>query len=160
MAVRRVVTGVDGTGRSVFLSDGDADGRAAFGTEGLWLTDPARGLDAVAGPDTAYATLEPPPGGTSWRVFDLPTDEAVAEYLAGQGVADADAAGFHTTETIDYVMILDGEVTLELDDGSVDLKAGDCVVQRGTNHAWRNHSGRPVRMMVVMVSTRDGKEPT
>jgi mannose-6-phosphate isomerase-like protein (cupin superfamily) len=159
MGVRRVVTGLDRESRSVILSDGDADGRAAFGTEGLWLTDPARGLDAVAGSDTDYGTLEPPPGGTSWRIFDLPTDEAVAEYLRTQD-PDADTSGFHTTQTIDYVMILDGEVTLEVDDGSVDLRTGDCVVQRGTNHAWRNRSGRPVRMMVVMVSTRNGKEPS
>lgn len=153
MDVRRVVTSVNSEGRSVILSDGDADGGATFGTEGLWLTDPARGLDAVAGPDTDYATLEPPPGGTSWRIFDLPTDEAVAEYLRTQAPG-ADTGSWHTTQTIDYLMILDGEVTLEVEDGSVDLKTGDCVVQRGTNHAWRNRSGRPVRMLVVMVSTR------
>jgi quercetin dioxygenase-like cupin family protein len=152
MAVRRIVTGIDENGRSVILTDGDADAGPAFGVEGLWLTDPARGLDAVAGSDTDYGTLEPPPGGTSWRIFDLPTDEAVAEYLRTQD-PDADTGGWHTTATIDYVMILDGEVTLEVDDGSVALTTGDCVVQRGTNHAWRNRSGRPVRMLVVMVST-------
>ena len=53
-------------------------------------------------------------------------------------------------------MILDGEVTLAVDEGTVDLETGDCVVQRGTNHAWRNQSGRPVRMLVVMVSTKEG----
>ena len=159
MAVRRVVTGTDEQGRSVILSDGAADGGDELGAEGLWLTDPARGLGAVAGPDTDYATLEPPPGGTSWRIFDLPTDEAVAEYLRTQD-PDADTSGFHTTATIDYVMILDGEVTLEVEDGSVALKTGDCVVQRGTNHAWRNRSGRPVRMLVVMVSTRGARNPS
>ena len=50
------------------------------------------------------------------------------------------------------MLILDGEPRLELDEGSVDLRGGDCVVQRGTRHAWRNRSGRPVRMAVVMVS--------
>jgi len=159
MPVRRVVTGTDTKGRSVILSDGDADAGGTFGVEGLWLTDPARGFDAVAGPDTDYGTLEPPPDGTSWRIFDLPTDEAVAEYLRTQD-ANADTSGFHATETIDYVMVLDGEVTLEVDDSSVGLKTGDCVVQRGTNHAWRNRSGRPVRMLVVMVSTRDGSQPS
>ena len=148
------MTGTDDEGRSVILSDDGGTDAGRLGPTGLWLTDPAKGLDAVAGPDTDYATLEPPPGGTSWRIFDLPTDEQVAEYLKSRD-PDADTGGWHTTETIDYVMILDGEVTLAVDDGTVDLKTGDCVVQRGTNQAWRNQSGRPVKMLVVMVSTKD-----
>jgi mannose-6-phosphate isomerase-like protein (cupin superfamily) len=102
----------------------------------------------------SLTTLEPPPGEASWRVFDLPPDEEVARYLAEQRVAGVDNEGWHTTATIDFVMILDGDVTLALDDGEVDLHAGDFVVQDGTRHAWRNRSGRPVRMAVVMLSTR------
>jgi mannose-6-phosphate isomerase-like protein (cupin superfamily) len=51
-------------------------------------------------------------------------------------------------------MVLEGEISLELDTGEVLLEPGDCVVQRGTRHAWRNRSGGPVKMMAVMVSTR------
>jgi len=78
----------------------------------------------------------------------------VAAFLASQNVPEVEASGFHRTDTLDYVMILDGEVTLELDRGSVALGPGDCVVQRGTRHAWRNRSGRPVKMAVVMVSLK------
>ena len=65
---------------------------------------------------------------------------------------ETEASGFHRTDTLDYVMILEGAVTLELDRGSVVLGPGDCVVQRATRHAWRNQSGRPVKLAVVMIS--------
>jgi uncharacterized cupin superfamily protein len=75
----------------------------------------------------------------------------VAAYLASQNVPEVEASGFHRTDTLDYVMVLDGEVTLELDRGEVALGPGDCVVQRATRHAWRNRSGRPVKLAVVML---------
>ena len=84
-------------------------------------------------------------------MLELPPDEVVRKYLEAQPMAQLDH-GFHRTETIDFVMILEGDLTLELDDGSVDLHPGDCVVQQGTRHAWRNRSDRPVRMAAVMVS--------
>jgi quercetin dioxygenase-like cupin family protein len=105
-----------------------------------------------AGAAAAHPALEPAAGGSSWRVFDLPPDEVVAAWLASQSKGGAGADGFHRTDTLDYVMILDGEIALELDRGSVALRSGDCVVQRGTRHAWRNRSGRPVRLAVVMLS--------
>ena len=91
-------------------------------------------------------------------MFELTDDAIVAQYLKAQGAAkhgDADAS-FHRTNTLDYVMILDGVIALELDRGSVTLGPGDCVVQRGTAHAWRNKSGKPVRMAVVMVGFAAG----
>jgi uncharacterized cupin superfamily protein len=77
------------------------------------------------------------------------------ESMARSTIEGIESDGFHTTQTIDYVMVLEGEIALELDDGEVQLKPGDCVVQRGTRHAWRNRSDGPVKMMAVMVSTRD-----
>ena len=154
MPVRRVVTGVDDEGRSVFLSDG-----AAFGGDSwaeVWITDPAAGIDAVVDPRLGTGVLEPPTGGTAWRVFEVPPDaEMRAAMDDAVGVMEGiEADGFHTTRTIDYVMVLEGEIALELDTGEVTLGPGDCVVQRGTRHAWRNRSDRPVRMMAVMLSTR------
>jgi quercetin dioxygenase-like cupin family protein len=149
MGIRRIVTGRDEQGRSYVLSDGAPPGAAGFGE--LWLVeggDPLAPADGAGGPP---ARLEPPPGGSSWRVFDLPPDEVVAAYLARQSVPEVEASGFHRTDTLDYVMVLDGEVTLELDRGAVALGPGDCVVQRATRHAWRNRSGRPVRLAVVMI---------
>jgi mannose-6-phosphate isomerase-like protein (cupin superfamily) len=154
MSVRRVVTGVDEAGRSVFLSDGPAFGGDQWAE--VWLTDPAHGMDAVVDPQLGTTVLEPPAGGTAWRVFEVPTDEAMREAMASVAgtMEGIEADGFHTTATVDYVMVLDGEVSLELDTGEVTLGPGDCVVQRGTRHAWRNRSGRPVKMMAVMLSTR------
>jgi mannose-6-phosphate isomerase-like protein (cupin superfamily) len=155
MSVRVVVTGVDGAGRSTFVSDEPAAGSQQWGD--LWLTDPVRGTGALAQPSGDPLALEPPAGGTSWRVFDIPPDEQIREALAANAasIPGMEPDGFHTTDTVDYVTVIDGEVTLQLDDGEVELRTGDCVVQRNTRHAWRNRSGRPVRMMAVMVSLRE-----
>lgn len=154
VAVRRVVTGVDDAGRSVFLSDGPAFGGDQWAE--VWLTDPAQGVDAVVDPQLGTVVLEPPAGGTAWRVFEVPPDDEMRAAMASAAATmdGIEPDGFHTTQTIDYVMVLEGEVALELDTGEVTLGPGDCVVQRGTRHAWRNRSGRPVRMVAVMLSTR------
>jgi uncharacterized cupin superfamily protein len=60
----------------------------------------------------------------------------------------------HRTETVDYAVVLEGEITLILDEGDINLKAGDVVIQRGTSHAWSNRSGKPVKMLYVLI---DGK---
>jgi mannose-6-phosphate isomerase-like protein (cupin superfamily) len=154
MAVRRVVTGVDSDGRSVFLSDGPAFGGDQWAE--VWITDPALGIGAVVDPQLGIGVLEPPAGGNAWRVFEVPPDDEMRAAMANAAdtMDGIEADGFHTTETVDYVMVLEGEVALELDTGEVTLGPGDCVVQRGTRHAWRNRSGRPVRMVAVMLSTR------
>ena len=149
MPIRRIVTGTDDAGRSCVVSDGAASDVPAFAE--LWQSaggDPRAGAPGAGG---APARLEPLPGGSSWRVFELPPDEVVAAWLERQGLPEAERSGFHRTDTLDYVMILDGQVTLELDRGAVALGPGDCVVQRATRHAWRNRSGRPVKMAVVMI---------
>ncbi|MGH7857089.1 MAG: cupin domain-containing protein, partial [Candidatus Binatia bacterium] len=65
---------------------------------------------------------------------------------------ESDAPGMHTTQTVDYGVVLRGEISLELDDGAkVRLRPGDCVVQNGTRHAWRNESGRECVMAFVIV---------
>jgi len=155
MAVRRVVTGIDDAGRSTFLSDGPAHGGDAWAE--VWLMDPGLGLDAVVDPELGTGVLEPPAGGNAFRVFEVPTDETMRERMASAtgSVEGLEPDGFHTTQTVDYVMVLEGEISLELDTGEVLLKPGDCVVQRGTRHAWRNRTGHPVKMMAVMVSTKE-----
>jgi naringenin degradation protein FdeH len=150
MAIRRIVTGTDERGQSFLVSDGSPSSVAGF--DELWLAEGGDPLATVASAGGPPVRLEPEPGGSSWRVFDLPPDEVVAAYLKSQNVPEVEASGFHRTDTLDYVMILDGEVTLELDRGEVKLGPGDCVVQRATRHAWRNRSGRPVKMAVVMLS--------
>ena len=72
------------------------------------------------------------------------------------GGADASTSGgphplMHRTETVDYGIVISGEITLVLDKGEANLKAGDVVIQRGTNHAWANRSGKPCRMLFMLV---------
>jgi mannose-6-phosphate isomerase-like protein (cupin superfamily) len=154
MPTRRVVTGTDQQGRSTFVSDGEAFGGDAWAE--VWITDPAQGIDALVDPRDGLMVLEPPPGGSAWRVFQVPPDAVMREAMAGAAgqIEGLEADGFHTTQTVDYVMVLDGEIALELDTGEVTLHPGDCVVQRGTRHAWRNRTDRPVKMVAVMLSTR------
>jgi mannose-6-phosphate isomerase-like protein (cupin superfamily) len=143
---RRVVTGNNGTGRSGIVSDGPAS--KSWCTE-LWATSGEKPLGFD--PSEIKPTLLPPPKGTRWRVVDLPLDSVVRQSLTAPVTEGVDKDGWHTTNTVDYVFILEGDVTLELDDGKVELHAGDCVVQRATNHAWRNHGPRPVKMFAVMI---------
>jgi mannose-6-phosphate isomerase-like protein (cupin superfamily) len=155
MTVRRVVTGTDAEGRSTFVADGPAPGSDAWAA--VWATDPGAGTAAITEPDPNPMALEPPAGGTAWRVFEVPPDTVMRERMAavaGQ-IEGLEADGFHTTNTVDYVMVLEGEISLELDTGEVTLTPGDCVVQRSTRHAWRNRSDRRVRMMAVMLSLGD-----
>ena len=154
MVVRRVVTGVDEQGRSTVVSDGDAFGGDAWGE--VWSVDPTQGVDALADPHEGPTVLDPPVGGLGWRVFSLPPDAVMRARLRDVAavIPGMEPDGFHVTETVDLVMVLDGDISLELDTGEVALHTGDCVVQRGTRHAWRNRGDRPVRMMAVMLSTR------
>lgn len=147
--MRRVVTATDANGKSHF--EVVADAAPQFSE--LWTSDPRDPLSPAGAGALASggAPLEPPAGGSSFRVFELPDDAVVAEYLRAQGAAHGADASFHRTRTLDYVLILDGEITLELDRGAMTLGPGDCVVQRATHHAWRNKSGKPVRMAVVML---------
>ncbi|HJV70474.1 cupin domain-containing protein [Ideonella sp.] len=179
--IHRVVTGHDADGRAIVASDGPlptvVEIQAIPGTvfHEVWETGatPAP-VDNGADPTIGPLKLPPPKQGTRIRFVDIPPD--TEDFLA-KGAArmkDAftqagDAAAstvrrdsphplMHRTESIDYGIVIDGEMTLVLDDGEVLLKRGSVVVQRGTNHAWANRSGRPCRMLFVLV---DGAyEPT
>jgi mannose-6-phosphate isomerase-like protein (cupin superfamily) len=149
MSVRRIVTGIDDDGRSYIESDEPAPFEGGFFR--LWATDGPVPEPLPSGP---LATgLEPPPGGTWWRMFSIPPESEIRERLAAAAVPGMDSDGFHTTASVDYVFVVDGDVTLQLDRGSVDLHTGDCLIQRATRHAWHNRTDRPAKMLVVMVSS-------
>jgi hypothetical protein len=174
MSVRRVVTGHDSSGRSVFASDeqlepGTADLYPGWEFLPVWGTDqtPAFPDD---GREPEWSTYFPPLGGIRFSFStippaggELPTDldlaqaQAEAERLL-PGLAahmEADDPGMHTTDTIDLEMIVKGEVILELDDGAEKLlRPGDTVVQNGTRHRWRNPGSEPAVMLVIMVGAR------
>jgi hypothetical protein len=169
MKVRRVVTGHDADGKAVFASDTEVDGfrptlmpTSEFHL--LWGGDTTpRFPDDGSRPD--HHTFFPPIGGFRFAFFSVPPEGSgappeepeaalaeVEEHLPGMlGYVEPDAPGMHTTDTIDFEVVLEGEVWLELDDGvEVHLKPGDTVVQNGTRHAWRNHGTETCRMAVFI----------
>jgi len=145
MTVRRIVT-EEVDGRSRIVDDGPAP---STWCDEIWATTPDHPLGRVS---TAPAReLSARPGGTFFRMVKLSPDAVVRAAMAGRAVNEVDSEGFHRTPTVDYVYVLDGPVELVLDDTSVVVQPGDCVVQRGTNHAWRNHGTEPVRLLAVMI---------
>jgi hypothetical protein len=171
MQIRRVVTGHDGDGKAVFASDELVDGyhpmlnpTSAF--HQLWGGDEAPHFpdDGSRPPRTTYfpavggfrfGTFTLPPAGTT-PPEGLDVAAALAEMEANLPgmLAHMEPAhpGMHTTSTIDFEVVLSGQVVLELDDGAeVVLEAGDTVVQNGTRHAWHNRSDAPAHLAVFLI---------
>lgn len=167
---RRIVTGRDATGRSVITREEDLVEVAYRHTPGfaqslVWSTAaPACPEADGSGPLSQYV---PGPGETVALTVTFPPDSvfadpgfdaesAVAENRRNSpGLADlfeADVPGMHTTPSVDYAVVLEGEVVLELDDGqSTKLVPGDLVVQNGTRHAWRVPGDKPATIFVVLI---------
>jgi mannose-6-phosphate isomerase-like protein (cupin superfamily) len=158
------VTGYDANGAPAILSHGDPPtiihaGR--YTTTELWVSDrvPIKATDSDA--STREWALEPPPGGACFRIVEIAPHEA-ADGLPGDGDGDgySEFQGTHATDTLDYVTILRGEVTLIVGDApsgytEVQLKAGDSVVQQpGVPHDWQNRSGEQAVMIGVLLSAR------
>lgn len=172
--IHRVVTGHDAAGKAVVTANGTLptviELAAIPGTvfHEVWSTaaTPAQ-VDNGADPSTGPLVLPPPAHGTRIRFVDIPPD--TAEYLAhgaarmqdafseiGDAAASTVKANsphplMHRTESIDYGIVIEGELTLVLDDSEVQLKPGSVVIQRGTNHAWANRSQAPCRMLFVLI---------
>ena len=165
MDIRRVVTG-HREGKAVFASD-EIVPAAEFGAGGafhlLWGGDATpRYPDDGAMPE--WSAVFPPVGGRRFLFLTLPPEQA-GNGAGGSGasrlnetltesmadVMEADEPGMHTTATIDFEVVLSGEVTLELDDGAeVTLRPFDCVVQNGTRHRWHNRGTEPATMVVFI----------
>lgn len=175
--IQRVVTGHRPDGTAIVVENGPLPSvvelAAIPGTvfHEVWATpsSPAP-VDNGADPTLGPLALAPPPGGTRIRFVDIPPD--TEEFIRGGAARMADAFTeigdvhastvrvdsphplMHRTESVDYGVVIEGEVVLVLDDGEVLLTPGSVVVQRGTNHAWANRSGRTCRMLFVLVSGR------
>jgi Cupin domain len=169
--VRRIVTGVDAAGRSYIAEDGVSPamltqpGRPGYRNNNLWRTlGPDKPVDA---PDTVldHSGVLPPARGTVIRVIDVPPEPKDPEERRRQTEAVfkamfADAAhhpgskrhpGMHTTVTIDYAILLQGELVAIMDEGETVMRAGDILIQRGTSHAWANRTDRIARIVFVLV---------
>jgi len=172
--MRRVVTGMTPAGKSVFVSDGDVQPITLAMIPGaewhrIWGSDetvqlPCHGsqpAERAYFPDAKgfrFGFFTVPPAGVA-PPSDLDMDAALAEVnekLPGiLDVGEADNPGMHTTDTVDFILVLSGEISLELDDGkTVQLRSGDCVVQNGTRHAWRNTTSAPCFMAYAVVGAR------
>lgn len=166
--IRRVVTGVDSFGRSCVRFD-DA-GHDLGGNIELWSTgvDDRSDLDPAAGP----LSLLPPRGGSKARYVVIPPESAADGLSAAQRraqaraffasmqaehvlVDDIDHPHAHRTQTIDYIVVLAGELSLALGTGEQALRPGDVVVQRGTSHAWINRGATPALFLAIMVDAPD-----
>jgi quercetin dioxygenase-like cupin family protein len=156
---RLVETGHDADGRAVVRFDGTparaVTADAGFGVaEHLWLDGVPTTADDGAERAGGGFDLEPPPGGASVRIIRIPppapgtTDDE--RWLRVEG-DDPARPGMHTTDTLDGIFVLDGDLVLELDDGEHALSAGDCVIQRGTAHRWRVTGDRPCTYAAVML---------
>jgi len=174
MQVRTIVTGHSADGKSVFVSDSAAERSTAFQsvpgfeTTMVWETTPGAAVPAGnQNPAPQAKSWVPLPGGTNLMFITFPPDSVMgspsfdpaaagAEYVKVlPGLAEKfemEHPGMHTTDTVDYGVLIDGELHLELDDGATKkLAPRDVVVQNGTRHAWRNKSDKPATMLFVLV---------
>ncbi|QUD85940.1 cupin domain-containing protein [Phenylobacterium montanum] len=173
--VRRIVTGHDDEGKAIVISDGPPERVQSLGPKGpifyeLWNTRQAPVLIDRRGGEPAETglILAPPERGTRIRILDIaPEDDALETIdaeesrrhfeLVGAGEASTNQGGdaphpfMHRTETIDYGIVLEGEITLILDRAETLVRAGDVVIQKGTNHAWANRSGRNCRIAFILI---------
>ena len=168
-SIRRVVTGTTAEGESCIVFDGppprvvEQPGRGLTFYE-LWATDGLRtGQRNEQDAGARNPEHHPPPGGTKFRIVEFFPDDSrktadVAADLerigaAAIAVANADPT-FHKNETVDYNIILSGEIYAKTDSGEVLLKTGDVLIQRGTAHTWSNRSGTPCIYASIMVSAK------
>lgn len=172
--VRRVVTGHDSSGKAIVLADGEppvvvrSPVQPGLAFHEIWNTTemPQPIAAAYDEPTGRHSGTAPPRGGTVIRIVDLPPEgpdgpqldkEQSRALFAAVGLeknAERYKAGrhplMHRTESVDYGIVLSGEVVLLLDDSEVHLKPGDVVVQRGTVHAWTNRNDTICRMVFIL----------
>lgn len=169
--VRRVVTGHSPEGKAIVAEDSEVDGITldlipGYEFHRVWGQD-AKPTFPDDGREPVTPTYFPPVDGTRFAIFtvppaglalpeDLDLEGALAEMeeaLPGMaGHMEPDNPGMHTTDTIDYLYVASGSATLELDDGAtVEVRAGDTIIQNGTRHRWRNDGSEPCVLAVVLV---------
>jgi hypothetical protein len=172
--IRRVVTGNDEHGRSVIVSDGaptnvrQSPQRPGVVINNLWMTDAMPAATGGAADATVKPmALEPAANGTNFRIVEFPPEtnyigsvdaESAKKAFGDLGASHALVGGekprhpfMHRTKTLDYALILSGEIYLVLDGDEVLMKAGDVCVQRATNHAWSNRSDKPSKVAFILI---------
>jgi len=172
---KRIVTGHDKEGNATIISNAPPTRSQLVGGPGgptfieVWHTSesPASILNQPQEGNESGLVLAPPQSGTRIRVIDFPPEgEAIRKLTGADAVEKFKAMGgehastskagaphplMHKTKTVDYGIVLEGEITLVLDKGETTIYQGDIVIQNGTNHAWANRSGKTCRMAFVLI---------
>jgi hypothetical protein len=168
MVIRRLVTGIDRQGNSVFTSIGIPPKTGDIPSTGyrfstVWATSASPQVPVPPDDPTLTAGTWPGAGGTTLVVVTMPPENMKS------GAADAahrdstdgvvyEANGMHTTDTVDYIIMLDGRLWAELDNGrGEELKPGDILIQNGTRHAWRNRSDKPATFAACLIGANRQK---
>ena len=146
--IRRVVTGHNAAGKAVILFDDHAPnatplkGWPGAGVTEVWVTDEMP-VSNDGSKDRSLRPMrpDPPPSGTIIRVVEIPPESAKHPTM-------------HKTDSIDYLVVISGSMHMLMEEGEVELHAGDCIVQRGTNHAWVNRSGKPCLLAAVLIDAK------
>jgi mannose-6-phosphate isomerase-like protein (cupin superfamily) len=166
-ATRRVVTGHDAQGKAIALFDGavSAKQRSPGGNAVtmLWVTGEAP-VDVSGSADRAETKVgvPPPPNGSIFRIVDFPPASHGGgpvdhhQILIGMGIDPATQgymrhAHTHRTRSVDYAIVLEGEIDMLMDDTEVHMKAGDVLVQQATSHAWVNNGDKPCRIAFILI---------
>lgn len=171
--LRRIVTGYNAQGRSFIEADGPSPAqktvpsRPGYRVTNLWRTEP---LGTVATPDSIaqHAGVLPPRGGTVIRIIEWPAEpEDPAELKrqmektfaamfpdAHRDIKPGDHPGMHTTDTVDYALVMEGEIVAIMEAGETLMRQGDVLIQRGTPHAWANRSGKAVKVAFILVDAK------
>src|SRR5258708_33101097 len=171
--IRRVVTGLDANDKAIALFDSVlplTPGKSGNPATNLWITDSSPpGFSSKEDNATKPIGLTPPDNGTVIRVVEFPplsSDaeakmdpnlmmKVVGDHAPTRGLAVKNPL-MHRTRTVDYAIIMSGEMDMMLDDAMVHVQAGDVVIQQATNHAWINRGAEPCRVIFVLM---DSKQP-
>ena len=173
LSIHRLVSGHDAQGKSIFIVDDNvtvSPNRTAAGTSvvELWNTDSTPADNSGSKDPTDHPHRIPPPvNGSVFRVVEYPPDKERFANMAGRDWnAEAKAhgytrdpgnarhAGFHKTNTIDYAVVIEGEIYALMDEGEKLMKVGDCLVQRGTSHSWANRSDKIARIAFILIDAK------
>jgi hypothetical protein len=168
--IRRIVTGDDLKGRSRIVEDAPAASirtvpeRPGYRAVNVWRSAETPARIGAADSTAEHRGILPPKNGSILRIIDFPpepSDQAALKKMldATFGGIYKDALhdrralhpGMHRTETLDYAIVLEGEIYAVMDEDETLMRAGDVLIQRGTNHAWANRSGRTARIAFVLI---------
>jgi hypothetical protein len=170
-SIRRVVTADGADGRSRIVEDAAAAAirtvpeRPGYRAVNVWRTGETPARIGAADASAGHRGVLPPENGTILRICDFPPEpkdpkelKRLLDATFGSIYSDADHAratarhpGMHRTETVDYAIVLEGEIWAVMDEGETLLHAGDVLIQRGTNHAWANRSASTARIAFVLI---------